>query len=375
MADAEINHIPGLLADAWREPAAERATALYRPVHGPLARLLAQTHRFAIDYLEQCPALLVFASWGYAAKRPEHKMLIARRFGGAVSRGPKLRALVEHFQGAYPLRKITGKALTGSNFELIMDLRTIPPSELAQMIPDGAKEQERWLRALRFVRSRTKRMLMSKSEPVWLWGARVMTDALAAGIATPENQFHSIVDFISRSNRPFNPSWTFRSALEAAEDWHRELRARNDAEQFSKRHGLKIGDQIDYSPLPNDAVEFAGLEFIPLRSGEALFLEGSAMRHCVASYAADVVLGRSRIFSIRKDGYRVATMELVRKVVARNSATNTPEALREGRLTVDLITTAAYRLQQIKGPCNAAVPASIRARVEAFIAMVNGEEL
>ncbi|WP_256388469.1 hypothetical protein [Shinella sp. HZN7] len=42
---------------------------------------------------------------------------------------------------------------------------------------------------------------------------------------------------------------------------------------------------------------------------------------------------------------------------------------------MDLITTAAYRLQQIKGPCNAAVPASIRARVEAFIAMVNGEEL
>lgn len=371
MTDAPLK-IPGLLADEWREPAADRAATLYRPSFGTLARLLAQTHKFAVEYLEQCPALIAFASWGYATRKTEHKILIARRFGGAVMRGPKLREIIEQFQGAYPLRKINGKAITGTNLRTLIDLRTIPPSELAQMIPTGTKQQERWLRGMRFVRSHTKRLPMSKVDTAWMWGANAITGALADGAPQPENQLHTIIDFIARSGRPLNPSWTFRSALEAAEAWHHELRTRTEAETFVKHHGLKLDDQVDYFPLPNDTVEFGGYEFTPLRSGEALFAEGTAMRHCVASYAREVIAGTSRIYSIRQQGLRIATLELAPARRQRLINGATAEDLQQGRFSAKLVST--YRIQQLKGRCNSAVRATVRGIAEGFVAMINGEK-
>lgn len=371
-------HIPGLLADAWREPAAERASALYRPAQASLAHLLAMTHQYAIDYLEQCPALLAFASWGYASRKPEHRMLIARRFGGMVSRGPKLREIVEQFQGAYPLRRIKGKAITGGSYRILVDMRTLSPSELSQMIPASTKEQERWLRGMHFVRWQSKRLAMSKVDPAWRWGAKAVSAALAEGVPQPENQLHTIFDFIGRSNRPLNPSWTFRSALEAAEDWHRELRVRTEAESFTKHHGLKIEEDIDYYPLPNDPITFGGYEFLPLRSGEALFTEGEAMRHCVASYVRDVIAGSSRIFSVRKQGFRVATLELAPSRLRRGFRSRRlfPQVTSHGFDTVPMTveTVPFYRVQQLKGRCNSQVPNSLRAISEGFVAMINGED-
>jgi hypothetical protein len=52
-------------------------------------------------------------------------------------------------------------------------------------------------------------------------------------------------------------------------------------------------------------------EVIPLLSSIDLAVEGSKMHHCVATYDAYCHEGRSRIFSIRREGKRVATAELV----------------------------------------------------------------
>lgn len=68
-------------------------------------------------------------------------------------------------------------------------------------------------------------------------------------------------------------------------------------------------------------------EVIPLRSSIDLAVEGARMHHCVATYAAYCHAGSSRIFSIRSEGKRVATAELVFN----------------GR---------SWRLNQNRGPCN-----------------------
>lgn len=53
-----------------------------------------------------------------------------------------------------------------------------------------------------------------------------------------------------------------------------------------------------------------GYEFIELNTSAALNEEGQMMRHCVAAYAERVALGYSRIFGMRRQGARVATLEI-----------------------------------------------------------------
>lgn len=68
-------------------------------------------------------------------------------------------------------------------------------------------------------------------------------------------------------------------------------------------------------------------EVIPLLSSIDLAVDGAKMHHCVATYDTYCHEGRSRIFSIRREGKRVATAELVFN----------------GR---------SWRLNQNRGPCN-----------------------
>ena len=69
---------------------------------------------------------------------------------------------------------------------------------------------------------------------------------------------------------------------------------------------MPLDTVIDYTPLPL-LWEHGGLSFVALQTGKALRAEGAAMHHCVASYWRNVVNGKSRIYSIRENGRRVAT--------------------------------------------------------------------
>ena len=72
---------------------------------------------------------------------------------------------------------------------------------------------------------------------------------------------------------------------------------------------MPLDTVIDYTPLPL-LWEHGGLSFVALQTGKALRAEGAAMHHCVATYWRNVVDGKSRIYSIRENGSRVATLEV-----------------------------------------------------------------
>ena len=72
---------------------------------------------------------------------------------------------------------------------------------------------------------------------------------------------------------------------------------------------MPLDTVIDYTPLPL-LWEHGSLSFVALQTGKALHAEGRAMHHCVASYWRNVVDGKSRIYSIRENGSRVATLEV-----------------------------------------------------------------
>lgn len=72
---------------------------------------------------------------------------------------------------------------------------------------------------------------------------------------------------------------------------------------------LALGDEpvrdIWFEPATVD-----GFEFVPLRTADDLVEEADAMRNCVASYASTVAENRARLWSVRRNGVREATLEL-----------------------------------------------------------------
>jgi hypothetical protein len=252
----------------WREEAAAEAWKLF-PNSGirPTASLLARTHRFAIDYLRQCPALVVYCP--------------------------------------YPLRKLHAWAAIPSNFTAILALRKIPSSELSQVIPRTRRDQVRWMQALRYVPIILKdhhNLSPDRTDRAWRWAVRAISVEIhASGRAIPPSTLTDLLGDFLRHNE-LHPVRMFAAACAAQERWHDEL-CRTRAAQV---YGSRYRERADYGPLP---LEWSTDVFV--QSPEELFEEGAAMRHCVASYTPQVMNRRSRIYSIRHGGERVATLEVV----------------------------------------------------------------
>ena len=86
--------------------------------------------------------------------------------------------------------------------------------------------------------------------------------------------------------------------------------------------------------------------FVELTSGEALFREGQAMRHCVAGYAARCVSGQSAIVSVAHNGLRRVTLEINpqnRKLVQARGVANRPAYPEEQRAITRWMNTVLKR--------------------------------
>lgn len=331
----------------WFDQSVDRARKLY-PNQGvqPVATLLARTGRYAIEYLEQAPAIIVFVTWGAEARTYADRAVIAQRFGSAVHRGPKLRELMAGFSAPLPLRALKGGACIPSNMSTILSLRKIPPSDLAQAIPEEIGQQIRWLRLLRdWLHLCGHYSFMKDFDGWWLWMVKASGAAIREDMPGIEKRAGDIFDFLYRGRKILNPDWTFRGALAATERWHKELAARQDQVKFLAQHGFGFEDRRDYAPLP-ETVDEGGFTFTALKSGLDLFLEGQAMRHCAANYVREVMLGGTRIYSIRQGEDRVATMELHPR-------------------------GEQFVMAQLKGPCNSQPKKPVRSAAEAFLQASN----
>jgi hypothetical protein len=343
-----VSALPGIVDDSWWQKAIDRSHAIY-PNEGvrPTASLMARTGRYAADYLEQAPAILAYVTWGHLPHSYADRALVAQRFGTAVHHGPRLKEMMAEFHAPQPLRKLTGSVVIPSNLTTIIALRNVPPSALSQAIPEG-KLQLKWMRCLREWRSESGRMpYMVEMTEAWNWAVVAISNALRDGVPNVDRRIRDLHDFFVRGRAKLNPEWTFRAALAAAERWHAELAAKADHEQFLQQHGFRFDQERDYSPLPSQA-EVDGFTFIALTSGLTLFIEGRAMRHCVASYVREVMLGGTRIYSVKKGEDRVATLEL-RPLGER------------------------FIQGQLKGPCNSHPNKPIREAAALFLGKANAE--
>ncbi|WP_336801649.1 PcfJ domain-containing protein [Kaistia sp. MMO-174] len=339
---------------AWKEVHEIYSATGMRSGMGSLVSVLVRTHRRSIDYLRQAPAAVVYLSWGGVPRRPEERLHLASRFGGMVRRGIKLKAMLDELHAPYPIRRLSGAAVTPANFEIILALRNIPPSVLAQAIPSERRLQLKWLRALRIAHGYIRYTAASSRHPLFCWLVTAISGYVAERGTDPSGYMRDLLrDFFRYriEHGGFNFNWTLTEAIAAQERWHAELVARRDNARFVLQYGKRFDEEVDYGGMPiewrNPNKGDKALSFVALRSGEALFLEGRAMHHCVASYSGEVAAGRSRIFSIREGAHRLATLELVQNNSGR------------------------YEVAQVAGPGNNKPSARVHAEVTAFLEKIN----
>jgi hypothetical protein len=154
-------------------------------------------------------------------------------------------------------------------------------------------------------------------------------------------QIGPLIDYFA-SMREGNPYYsikgrTYRSALRAMEQWHRDLAVQRKLENLVfKASGFK-GRRYVFRKKLNGKIPFDQVWTMrEILLAHDLMEEGKRMRHCVSCYAEDIQEGRSSIWSLRCDGVRALTVEVdnkARKVVqARGVCNRDPKPFELGLL-------------------------------------------
>ena len=301
--------MPDLIDDGtWRGAALGRMSEAFPTNRGlwPMYMLMARAHRYAIDYIEQAPVIVL------AATRDEgDPAFIQEQFRKMCESKAQLRDVMRSYGLPLPLRLLDARVLTARRATVVRRLALMNPSTLAQIIPATRQKQNAWLQALQNWCER----MASRSE---VTNYRCLFFEWAAtnypGVTyTEANGVRHMVDFVRAHSDTFNPLWTLERARAEEQNWHADLAVTEVVDCT----GVPLDTVIDYTPLPL-LWEYGGLSFVALQTGKALRTEGAAMHHCVASYWRNVVNGKSRIYSIRENGSRVATLEVTGQLTQYN---------------------------------------------------------
>lgn len=329
----------GLIANnPWLPAACARAAALFadKALHGP-ATVLAAAHEAAIDYLTQAPVLVVAVAAKSDLALREHRERAAAHFNVVCGVRPRLRDVMRHYGLAPQLRALSGQALRPDHHRLLKALSEVPPSRLAQAIPDTPAEQAAWLDAAGEWRTAALR-LTPDTDWIVAWAA-------GNSCHRHDDNFYAkgdLIDFAYRNREVFDTSWSIDEAGHASARWHEAI-ARQIYEVGCTDEQLTA--VADYGPLPDEAI-MEGHTFVALRTRPRIYEEGRAMHHCVATYAEQVFAGRCWIYSVARGDERIATLEL-------RPAAN------------------GYALAQIRAHCNRPPPAETTVAAVRFLAWIN----
>ena len=312
----------------------------------PIFSLMANSHRYAIDYIAQAPVIVLGVTRGRTHVPFSERAFVAEQFRSLCESGAPLRDVMRAYDVPLPLRALEAGVLTASRATVVRRLALMNPSTLAQIIPGTRLKQNAWLQALeKWCDAMAVRSGRDRSECLFFeWAA---THYPGVTYTEADGASH-MVDFVLAHAATFNPRWTLDRARAEEQKWHAELAVVDTAEHA----GEALDTVIDYTPLPH-LWEHAGLSFVALQTGKALRAEGAAMHHCVATYWKDVANGGSRIYSIRENRKRVATVEL------------------DNRLIPYKWGTSHYHMRQLSGPRNTRPAPQVVQAVGSFVEEIN----
>lgn len=308
------------LGDApWQREALHRLSALIQldTRHpAPLAAAVRR-HPAVIEYFGQAPVLMTACNVPPALD--------------AMASGRRLAVVLAAADLSLPLRRLCAPAIAAPfSLRLARELSTLHPSALAQAIPHAVGQQVTFVLACRAI---------FDAKVPHLDGNRFRAWAVQRAAPLGREYTQAVLDFVTRGRGVIDWRWDAGEAQGAIDRWHRDLGRRTDRERFRSNHGVDFEHEVETPGFPAE-VTVADYRFVALRSGATLQREGRMLHHCVATYAGDVIRGRSRIYAIRDlSGRPLATAEY-------RQAPN------------------GWVVAQVCGPCNERPPDAVRAAVD-----------
>lgn len=271
-------------------PSVRRQLSLFPQVHRQRVIGLAQQHAGLADLAISFPALLFALAVPRAGFDPAD--VIAR-----VCAGEGLKALSKAAGIPGWLRNVPPQAFA-------RPLPVLPDGDafrmqIANHIPGGRKLLPYWLAAV----AQSAEMV---DEAFALWIAREVYHENRTAVVTrllclwawysaqPGTRPFEIM------RRTWSPEMGYRAAMAEVYDWQHRLELE-----------IALGDDV-IADVWHTPGAFGGFEFVPLRNVEDLAEEARAMNHCVMTYGQGLGAGHYRLWSMRKNSARVATIQIGR---------------------------------------------------------------
>lgn len=252
--------------------------------------LLALSPRFADLGLAFPGALHVLAGRSLPPRR-------RKKAADLVLSGAALREVAAALDLPLWLRRLPPEAFSG--FHAMPPRSDLFARRIANHLPTAAEDNAFWLAGIAFA-------ARAADEPFALWLAQQpvflepgdperlfgLLAAYAWASSSPRSRAHHLI------MTPWRPVMSLETAACAAKSWLNRMRLVVQ---------LRAGAISDPWLEPGEA---RGFTFHPLLDHGAILTEAHAMQNCVDQYADRLSRDRCRLFSVRRRGSRVATLEI-----------------------------------------------------------------
>lgn len=277
-----------------------RAARLPANVEAEVARFAAPVRREMRRLIRQSPRfqdlIIVFpgAAFAIASRRgPKADREAATEM---ISNGAPLKSVARRLGLPMWLKKLPPEAF-------LRPLGPVPSGEtfarrISSRMPRATSHSAFWLEAVLFANE-------ACGEDFALWLAE---QPLFADRSDASRLFGVLAAYawFSRSSTtasrlivvPWRPEIAFDTALCSAKSWLNRLRLLLQLEPGALTDTWLVGKQV------------SGYDFVPLIDRDALLLEAQAMQNCADQYAERLAREKCRLFSVRRNGNHVATLEV-----------------------------------------------------------------
>lgn len=240
---------------------------------------------------------IVFPAAVYAIATRRGPLAARQHALALIERGATLKAVARALDVPFWLRRLPPEAFAGP-------LPALPSSEsfarrVANRLPASPAESAFWLASAAFaVRAchedfalwlAEQSLFSEQGDPARLFGVL----SAYAWFSTAETcRAHDLIVV------PWRPEIAFDTALCAAKSWLNRLRLM-----------LQLGEGVITDTWLSSGATM-GYTFVPLVERRAILEEAQAMQNCADQYAERLARDKCRLFSIRRQGAHVATLEI-----------------------------------------------------------------